>query len=54
MVTDLGEAGARIQLCDLPVVARAVARAVAPGDRITVRLDRADPVRRELAFSRIA
>lgn len=54
MVTDLGEAGARIQLCDLPVVARTVARSVTPGERITVRLDRADPVRRELAFSRIA
>ncbi|WP_296677871.1 RNB domain-containing ribonuclease [Novosphingobium sp.] len=54
MVTDLGEAGARIQLCDLPVVARTVARSVTPGEKITVRLDRADPVRRELAFSRIA
>lgn len=54
MVTDLGEAGARIQLCELPVVARTVARSVTPGERITVRLDRADPVRRELAFSRIA
>lgn len=54
LVTDLGEAGARIQLCDLPVVARTVAHSVTPGERITVRLDRADPVRRELAFSRIA
>lgn len=54
MVTDTGEAGARIQLCDLPVVARTVARSVVPGEKITVRLDRADPVRRELAFSRIA
>lgn len=54
IVTDLGETGARIQLCDLPVVARTVARSVVPGEMITVRLDRADPVRRELAFSRIA
>ena len=54
VVTDIGEGGARIQLCDLPVVARAAAHGVTPGDRITVRLDRADPVRRELAFSRIA
>ncbi|MFM5884989.1 MAG: RNB domain-containing ribonuclease [Novosphingobium sp.] len=54
MVTDLGDTGARIQLCDLPVVARTTAHAVTPGDKITVRLDRADPVRRELAFSRIA
>ena len=54
VVTDLGETGARIQLCDLPVVARTVAHSVTPGEKITVRLDRADPVRRELAFSRIA
>ncbi|MFC0590190.1 RNB domain-containing ribonuclease [Novosphingobium aquiterrae] len=54
MVTDLGETGARIQLCDLPVVARTTAHAVTPGEKITVRLDRADPIRRELAFSRIA
>ncbi|PKB14745.1 RNB domain-containing protein [Novosphingobium kunmingense] len=54
MVTDLGEAGARIQLCDHPIVARTVARSVTPGEKITVRLDRADPARRELAFSRIA
>lgn len=54
VVTDVGEGGTRIQLCDLPVVARTTARSVTPGERITVRLDRADPARRELAFSRIA
>lgn len=54
VVTDLGEAGARFQLCDLPVVARTTARRVRPGDRITVRLDSADPARRTLRFSRLS
>jgi exoribonuclease R len=53
VVTDLGETGARIQLCDLPVVARTVARRVQPGDRVTVRLEAADPVRRTVSFNRI-
>lgn len=51
VVTDLGEQGARIQLCDLPVVARAAARDVVPGDRLRVRLDSADPATRRLAFA---
>ncbi|MFM2300450.1 MAG: hypothetical protein RLZZ84_186 [Pseudomonadota bacterium] len=54
VVTDLAESGARIQLCELPVVARTQAHSVAPGMPIRVRLDRADPVRREVSFSRIA
>lgn len=54
VVTDLGETGARIQLCDLPVVARTSAHQVVPGAGITVRLDAADPVRRTLAFTRVA
>lgn len=54
VVTDLGEAGARIQLCDLPVVARTTARRVRPGDRITVRLEAADPARRTVRFARLA
>jgi exoribonuclease R len=54
VVTDITEQGARIQLCDLPVVARASARKVLPGDPITVRLDGADPIRREVRFSRTA
>ena len=53
VVTDLGEQGARIQLCDLPVVARTTAREVVPGDRVRVRLDSADPVTRRLAFQRV-
>lgn len=54
VVTDIDPAGTRIQLCDLPVVARTTARAVRPGDRIEVRLDTADPARRLVGFSRIA
>lgn len=54
VVTQIDETGARIQLCDLPVVARTTAHDVRPGDRLTVRLDSADPVRRLIAFSRIA
>jgi exoribonuclease R len=54
VVTDLDPAGTRIQLCDLPVVARTTARGVHPGDPITVRLDTADPERRLVGFTRIA
>ncbi len=54
LVTDLGENGARIQLCDVPVVARVDAHRVVPGDRIRVRLDAADPVSRTLRFARVA
>ena len=54
VVTDVGENGARIQLCDVPVVARVAAHGVLPGSAITVRLDTADPLRRTLTFSRTA
>jgi len=52
VVTDLGESGARIQLCDVPVVARTTAHGVMPGDRIRVRLESADPLRRTITFTR--
>lgn len=54
VVTDLTEQGARIQLCELPVVARTTAHRVVPGDEITVRLEEADPARREVRFARVA
>ncbi len=54
VVTDLGEQGARIQLCDLPVVARVTAHDVVPGARIVVGLDEADTVRRRLRFKRLS
>jgi exoribonuclease R len=53
VVTDLGESGARIQLCDLPVVARVPAHGVLPGAKIRVELTAADPVRRSLTFERV-
>ncbi len=54
VVTDLGEQGARIQLCDFPVVARVTAHGVVPGARIVVGLDEADTVRRSLRFKRLS
>lgn len=53
VVTDLGESGARIQLSDLPVVARVSAAGVIPGAAIRVRLLAADPPRRRLEFARV-
>ena len=53
MVTDRGETGGRIQLCDLPVVARAEVGDAAPGALIRVRLEQADTRRRELRFARV-
>ncbi|MBC2664312.1 RNB domain-containing ribonuclease [Novosphingobium flavum] len=50
VVTDTGANGARIQLCDLPVVARVAAGAVQPGERMSVRLVEVDPARRALRF----
>lgn len=54
IVTDLGEAGARIQLRDLPVVARTAAHGVVPGAKIEVRLKSADPAQRTLEFERVS
>lgn len=54
VVTDVGETGARIQLRDLPVVARASAPGVMPGAEIDVRLRSADPARRTLEFEPVA
>ena len=54
VVTDLGDAGARIQLCDQPVVARVIAHGALPGTSLRVRLLGADPIRREVRFERIS
>ncbi len=54
VVTDLDDRGARIQLCDLAVVARVDAHHVAPGDRIMVELTAADPGQRQISFRRLA
>lgn len=50
-VTDLDDKSARIQLCDLPIVARVTAQGLAPGDRVAVHLAEADPIRRSLRFT---
>jgi exoribonuclease R len=50
VVTDVDERGARIQLCKLPVIARAPANGAGTGDEIEVRLASADIDRRELRF----
>lgn len=54
VVTDLDERGARIQLCDLPVVARVDAHRVTPGDALTVRLTAIDPAQRLATFERVS
>jgi exoribonuclease R len=54
VVTDIDGRGARIQLNDLPIVARVDAHRVVPGDDVRVRLAAADPDRRTLAFQRIS
>jgi exoribonuclease R len=54
IVTDKDDRGARIQLRDLPVVARVGAHNVAPGDEIRVRLTAVDPIRRTIVFQRMA
>jgi exoribonuclease R len=52
-VTDRDERGARIQLHDLPILARVDAHRVAGGQEVRVKLASADPVRGELRFERI-
>ncbi|OJU17462.1 MAG: RNB domain-containing ribonuclease [Sphingomonas sp. 66-10] len=51
LILDRDDRGARIQLVGLPVVARVLSDSGDPGDRITVRLDEADPVKRTLRFT---
>ena len=50
MITDQAENGARIQLCDEPVVARLPAPGLLPGTRLSVRLASADTTRRTVQF----
>lgn len=52
-VTERDDHGARIQLNDLPILARVDAHRIATGDVIHVRLTKVDPQRRELRFERI-
>lgn len=52
VVTDIDERGARMQLCDLPVVARIAAPGVAPGEELCVRLSKAVPAQPPATFER--
>jgi exoribonuclease R len=54
VVTDTDERGARIQLCDVAIVARVPANTVSPGDAVVVRLVGANSLKRELTFERVA
>jgi exoribonuclease R len=53
IVTDIDDRGTRMQLRDLPVVARVTAHGVAPGDELRVRLTAADPDKRTISFERV-
>lgn len=53
VVLDADPHGSRIQLRDLPVVARLEETALVPGDAVTVRLVAADPLRRSVRFARL-
>ena len=53
VVTDFDERGARIQLEDMPVVARVDAHRIDPGDVVEVELTEADPARRSIRFKRV-
>ena len=52
VATDADAHGARIQLSDLPVVARVPGGGAAPGERLNVRLISVDPVARTTSFIR--
>lgn len=49
-VTDAEGDSARIQLIDLPIVARARIPGATPGETVDLRLELVDPVKRRLAF----
>lgn len=53
VVTDVDERGARIQLEAAPIVARAAANHVTPGDTVRVRLVSVDIERRSIRFERV-
>jgi len=50
VVTDVDERGARVQLCDLPVVARVAADGAEPGEPLSLKLTNADPEQRRVTF----
>ena len=54
IVTDVDDRGARIQLCDVAVVARISAPNLEPGDEVRVKLVEANPADRTVRFERVA
>mgnify|MGYP002778664714 CR=1 FL=1 len=54
IVTERDEKGARLQLCELPVMARVDTRSIASGEAIQVRLVAADPTKGKVHFERVA
>ena len=54
VVTDVDDRGARVQLCDLPVVSRIDANHVEPGDAIRVRIVSTDIPTRTAKLERVA
>ena len=50
VVTDVNGHGARIQLCDMPVIAQVAADHVEPGDALRVQLTAARPDQRSISF----
>jgi exoribonuclease R len=53
VVTDVDDRGARMQLCDLPVVARVAANGVEPGESLRVRVTSARPEHPPATFERV-
>jgi exoribonuclease R len=54
VVTDVDDRGARIQLCDLPVVSRLSVHHVEPGDDVRVRVVSTDIPSRTAKLERVA
>ena len=54
VVTDADERGVRLQLCEVPVVARLATNGVEPGDGVRVRLAEVDSARGTVRFEPIA
>ena len=50
-VTDIDQRGARVQLCELPVITRVAEDGLSLGDQVSLRLTEADPARRLTRFA---